>query len=71
MCRCSRQRTQSWLGLLTLRAEAGELSAADERKLRSLQRSTEREILQARPWLTGGSLRLGQMATFQQPACTI
>ena len=34
-------------GLLALRAEAGELSAADERKLRSLQRHTEREILQA------------------------
>lgn len=33
-------------GLMTLRSEAGELSAADERKLRSLQRSTEREILQ-------------------------
>ena len=35
-------------GLMALRSEAGELSAADERKLRSLQRSTEREILQVR-----------------------
>ena len=35
--------------LLALRAEAGELSASDERKLRSLQRATEREVLQVLP----------------------
>ena len=33
--------------LQQLKEEAGEMTAADERKLRGLQRATEREILQA------------------------
>lgn len=32
--------------LAQLKEEAGELSAADERKYRALQRATERELLQ-------------------------
>lgn len=41
--------------LVQLKEETGELSAADERKYRSLQRATERELLQVKPLLPSAS----------------
>ena len=49
----------------------GELSATDERKYRSLQRATERELLQVSPNLPHGMELTGHTATFRGPANTI